>query len=953
MGVSYMNPVNLMVSTPKEATGLASYTVTNESYFLETLNFITEMNAEFNKETKTFYRTIAESGNDSQIINESFSSFFKAVKKLIDKFIAFIKRLVAKFITFMNSLVKSDKYLIKHKEDFRKFGSKHEFTFDGYTYTFDVAVPVINALAEFEGDDVSGTPGKDFFDQFTDGVSAGAITKEKADKIAENIAKKYQELTDSLNGDYYDIFRAKVLNQEGFIPQEDFAAECFSVFRDGTSDKDPIDVTSTYISMIYARFVGSEKYYSSVEKDKKRIEKEYTSIKKSIDKLINANYDNKVTAVIQLPGNGGTIEASKAQELLHQMDLFVKAKSVQVQEMSNIHAIAFSYKLDAIKEAYTQDKSILYKSLSKIQGTVSEGVDYISSDIIEDDLLNDYIDPVDDQEIIDAIIDGKVSYNDTFDMVKEAYAFNEAIGLYKNINNIKSVKKCDALLTKANKTLSKFESNYEWFKGLSKEEQTKEINKKKFERFALIGLSMLPGLGLVADVKYALDNDNADLPAGILRDPDAFYRSNIAALKGYISDLEKKKKELEKEDKSKKSSSYENEAANFNYLQNRAWEQYTLEQAICESLAIAEGTDAYQKIRSINEGAFDKVKEGFKKVIEFIKQIFAKFVATLDQLIQKDSEYLKKYKDIILKKPLKDATYTMPNYPQGIKNLVSIKVPLFNYQQMKDEWLVDDNKFCEKVFQGKTPAPLASQEFGDNCRMIFRGSEKNNEYKSSDLNMTDIYNYCLEYEKMKKTIESDMKTITNSQNSIDKLIDELEKEYKTGDNTKQNNQPKAEGDNKNESTYSFLYGTYIHEDDKEEKAGGVSITPSAETGDKGGTTAAQNTQNIDKDSKADDKESLKNNAANKSELDEIRKKLSVYSSCCSTLFSTKLSIAQEIYKAYMQIITNHVKNYVGTSDKSSKTKDAGTDYSNNGEGNNEEQSEENKNQSNNKQKKDH
>jgi len=166
MAVSYLSPMNLSVNTPKETSGLSSYTVNNESYFMETLNFITELNAEYNSETKAFYRAIAESGNDSQVINESFSNFFAAVKKLIDKFLAFIKRLVQKFITHLNGLVKSDKYLIKHKDDFKKFSSKNEFNFEGYTYTFENNVPVINALAEFNGEDLSGTPGKDFFDLF-------------------------------------------------------------------------------------------------------------------------------------------------------------------------------------------------------------------------------------------------------------------------------------------------------------------------------------------------------------------------------------------------------------------------------------------------------------------------------------------------------------------------------------------------------------------------------------------------------------------------------------------------------------------------------------------------------------------------------------------------------------------------------------------------------------------
>lgn len=376
---------------------------------------------------------------------------------------------------------------------------------------------------------------------------------------------------------------------------------------------------------------------------------------------------------------------------------------------------------------------------------------------------------------------------------------------------------------------------------------------------------------------------------------------------------------------SKDNYSYENECANFLFLQERSMEQYMLEKSIAEALVISEGTDVYNRIVSLNEGAFDKIKSGFKKIIEFIKKIFAKFVSTMDEWFKKDSEYLKKYKDIILNKPLKEATYTMPNYANGIKNLTTVKVPYFNYQQMKDDWLTDENQFAEKVFAGKSPAALASQNFSENCKMIFRGSEKDTDYTQDQINMTDLYNYCLEFEKMKKVITDDQKTINNSSLAIDKLIDQLESEY--GQKTTTPATPSGEGETKSESVYSFLYGRYITEADDDKADGKIDIKPSASGN--GSQTAAANTQNIDDKTKADDKDSLQKSAANKSELDEIRKKLSTYSSCCSTLFSTKLSVAQEIYKNYMLIITNHVKNYVGTNDKSTKTKDAETNYSGN------------------------
>ena len=70
---------------------------------------------------------------------------------------------------------------------------------------------------------------------------------------------------------------------------------------------------------------------------------------------INSDYD-KV----------GTGNITVSTEVMNQIDLFVKKKAEQIIEMCNIHSLAFSYKLDAIKDCYKQDKDVLYKALSKL-----------------------------------------------------------------------------------------------------------------------------------------------------------------------------------------------------------------------------------------------------------------------------------------------------------------------------------------------------------------------------------------------------------------------------------------------------------------------------------------------------------------------------------------------------------------------------------------------------------
>ena len=60
-------------------------------------------------------------------------------------------------------------------------------------------------------------------------------------------------------------------------------------------------------------------------------------------------------------------------DFMAQLDLYVRAKVDQIQEYSNIHILAFTAKLDAIRDAYRQSRNVLYSALSKVDVTKVKG----------------------------------------------------------------------------------------------------------------------------------------------------------------------------------------------------------------------------------------------------------------------------------------------------------------------------------------------------------------------------------------------------------------------------------------------------------------------------------------------------------------------------------------------------------------------------------------------------
>ena len=318
-----------------------------KSFFSESLDFAREMNTEYINNTCSLYKSILESGDNPYVIHESFSEFFEFIKKIIKKAIDFIKKLCDKFIVLLMRLISSDKYLKKHKDEFSKFTSDNEFEHKGYNFTIKEGVPKNSVLSDFA-------------------KTIGQIENLGSATVTTDVVKNaYNNLTNELDNDYYDRVRAEVLGRSGeSISDSEYADELFEEFRDGKDTKEDFTVTSTIVLDAYHRFDNYEKLKKEIKKQSKDIESKYQEISKSFDK-VTGDFDKTAgTYSVNIDGVQGTVNKDAITEL----DLWCKAKASQIQKISTIHHMAFSAKLDALKDCFKQDKTILYKALYRIKG---------------------------------------------------------------------------------------------------------------------------------------------------------------------------------------------------------------------------------------------------------------------------------------------------------------------------------------------------------------------------------------------------------------------------------------------------------------------------------------------------------------------------------------------------------------------------------------------------------
>lgn len=398
------------------------------------------------------------------------------------------------------------------------------------------------------------------------------------------------------------------------------------------------------------------------------------------------------------------------------------------------------------------------------------------------------------------------------------------------------------------------------------------------------------------------------------------------------------------------------------FLAEQQYEDERLRNYIEGCVALANGRNSIREMAYINETVGETVKGFFTKILNLIKSIWAKFVESLDRLIQNTQDYLIKYKDIILKKKAPDVTYTMYNYPEGLKTLVNAAVPPFNYETMK-AYL--DGEHQEKFLKQYSPfkdclVPNSDATYPEQYKATFRNGKGKADEKieiiASDLNMKDIYDYCYNYKSVKDRLQKDINTIDKA--SVDanniiakrqkdktgqKLVDpeELKKdEEKTegkapdsgqggsadgkAPDSGQGEAPNPTGSVNASATIYDRTSRFVNELKVTSNDGDG--TPSQKVQDTSATSSTFKANNTNIQQAEDGNKEQSDNALNTvtGDVDTIVKQINVYFDSAKELLGAKQTVCEEIFKEYMAIIKYHVRYYVGHQDKN---KSAETDRS--------------------------
>lgn len=373
------------------------------------------------------------------------------------------------------------------------------------------------------------------------------------------------------------------------------------------------------------------------------------------------------------------------------------------------------------------------------------------------------------------------------------------------------------------------------------------------------------------------------------------------------------------------------------FLAEQIEEQALFEACINESILMSSGENNLQNMQMLQESVVDKMKEGIMKIMEGLGKLWAKFIEAMDVLIKKDKTYLEKYKDTILKKKPINADYTMYNYEKGVANILRSPLPAFNYNTMKDE-LNDTETFINKYFS-RYKLGDKDTNFIDGVKAYFRGSAEQKKINSSQINMTDLYNYCHDYDKMKETIQKDLKSVERSATDGLNLIEKMGRENKIAQESGY-----IFEDNK---YFSLLYEQYITEEESKTTQPNNNDNKTNPNNPAASRTVAGSEANGTKPNSqyqkaTGDNKEVKEDDVKDSTVKGATNRIKVYIKVCSDFIAAKLTICEEIYKAYMSIIKAHIRDHLGNKNGEDKSVDNASDYDKKQQSNNNSNAEENK-----------
>ncbi len=314
----------------------------SKSFFVEALDILIENNRNINNILKKINvsKILAEDSNKNNVYLTEFS-ISGIINSIIDFFVNAIQSLWNKFKNLWAKITFSDRTIEKYADKIKNMKGSFNLSFSRYIYTCtDPDLPSINLKQTFY-DDLRSLQNK---------LDRLSTVSTKAERISKMQVIE-SEIKDNINPSYYDMLRRNCLKVNGYISSTDFPSALFNRFRNGGQEVST-KIDATELTIVYNRYTKHKDLIKDVEKLKADTIKSANEVKDTINSMTLSSKNKYYTPY-------DTDEEVYFSNIL-------KTVSNKVNEACNIYVMAFSAKVDALKESAIQDKKVLYEAIKFI-----------------------------------------------------------------------------------------------------------------------------------------------------------------------------------------------------------------------------------------------------------------------------------------------------------------------------------------------------------------------------------------------------------------------------------------------------------------------------------------------------------------------------------------------------------------------------------------------------------
>lgn len=366
-----------------------------------------------------------------------------------------------------------------------------------------------------------------------------------------------------------------------------------------------------------------------------------------------------------------------------------------------------------------------------------------------------------------------------------------------------------------------------------------------------------------------------------------------------------------------------------NHITDMKHNDLIMDCCIKEAMILAEGVDVENRLATLHEGAWDKVKEFFNKIKEFVMNLFDKVSNWFDKFFKSNKEYIEKYKDQISKPTAGFTTVNMPNYKEGlnrIQNPPNIQFDAIITTATKMEENSDVDQVINNFRKGIISDYKDTDEWKETCNEYFQGGkDSDKDYSANEISVSALAEQVLAIPKIVDNIKKDKATSDKLFKSLDSAINKAASQQPASTNNTQDQAAKPATttpatnntgtpatpaapaqDAQHNSTY--LYGDVFSEFDLNKTGAPAPGT----TGSNSAAITAAGNKTID---------NVKNGGVDSKTAVNAQKIVNRIASTYSTYLQCKYQTAEKIMSDYMKIIKAHVSAYVNANNDAEKAQE--------------------------------